>query len=358
MSLGEGAEILADRYGISREEQDEFALRSHRKAAAAWDRGASRRRGRRRADAELARDETHPRRHDAGEARAAQAGVPQGRHGDRGQLVADERRRGGAAARRRGRRRRGRAPLARIASRRASSAVEPQLYGIGPVEAANKALRARRHRLGRPEGASSSTRRSPRSRSPAWREWTELDPEIVNVNGGAIALGHPLGSSGDAAADHARPRAAPARRRLGARDDVHRRRPGSRDGDRGMNRLPARRARHAPGSQHARVQVAPACARPTARCVILPQTLSEITGPVYGHERIGPSSTTTSRASTRASRSASGSSSPAACSTATAGRCATRSSRSGRPTPPAATSTRSTSTRRRWTRTSPAPAGR
>ena len=39
-SLGEGAEILADRYGITREQQDEFALNSHRKAAAAWDRGA------------------------------------------------------------------------------------------------------------------------------------------------------------------------------------------------------------------------------------------------------------------------------------------------------------------------------
>src|SRR3954463_5944573 len=40
VSLGEGAEILADRYEISREQQDEFALESHQKAAAAWDRGA------------------------------------------------------------------------------------------------------------------------------------------------------------------------------------------------------------------------------------------------------------------------------------------------------------------------------
>ncbi len=36
VSLGEGAEILADRYGISREAQDEFALRSHHNAATAW----------------------------------------------------------------------------------------------------------------------------------------------------------------------------------------------------------------------------------------------------------------------------------------------------------------------------------
>src|SRR5918999_1088169 len=40
VTLGEGAEILADRYGISRGAQDEFAVASHRRAAAAWERGA------------------------------------------------------------------------------------------------------------------------------------------------------------------------------------------------------------------------------------------------------------------------------------------------------------------------------
>ena len=39
VSLGEGAELLASKYSISREEQDAFALRSHRQAAAAWDAG-------------------------------------------------------------------------------------------------------------------------------------------------------------------------------------------------------------------------------------------------------------------------------------------------------------------------------
>src|SRR5690554_5258307 len=39
VSLGETAEILADQYGITRDQQDEFALRSHRNAAAAWDEG-------------------------------------------------------------------------------------------------------------------------------------------------------------------------------------------------------------------------------------------------------------------------------------------------------------------------------
>src|SRR5918992_3724670 len=40
VALGEGAEILADRYAIAREAQDAFAVRSHRRAAAAWERGA------------------------------------------------------------------------------------------------------------------------------------------------------------------------------------------------------------------------------------------------------------------------------------------------------------------------------
>ena len=48
----------------------------------------------------------------------------------------------------------------------------------------------------------------------AWLEHVGADPERLNVNGGAIALGHPLGASGDQADDDARPRAA---RRAGKR---------------------------------------------------------------------------------------------------------------------------------------------
>jgi acetyl-CoA acetyltransferase len=58
VSLGEGAEILADRYRIAREEQDEFALRSHHNAAAAWDRGVYDDEVASLPDIELARDET------------------------------------------------------------------------------------------------------------------------------------------------------------------------------------------------------------------------------------------------------------------------------------------------------------
>jgi acetyl-CoA acetyltransferase len=84
--------------------------------------------------------------------------------------------------------------LARIASR-ASSAVDPPLYGIGPVEAAETALR--RAGIGWGDLAAVELNEAFAAQSLAClAEWKELDPEIVNVNGGAIALGHALGNSG------------------------------------------------------------------------------------------------------------------------------------------------------------------
>ena len=128
-------------YGIGREEQDAFALRSHQRAAAAWDAGFY--------DAEVvagrptrtsARDEGIRADTLAREARQAQAGLPQGRHGDRRQrLAAQRRRRRAARASEAGAQKAGRDPLARIAGRGAS-AVDPDIFGIGPVEAANRAL--------------------------------------------------------------------------------------------------------------------------------------------------------------------------------------------------------------------------
>ena len=59
------------------------------------------------------------------------------------------------------------------------------------------------------------------------RQWPELDPEIVNVRGGAIAIGHPLGAIGRADRRAARPRAARPRRRVRSGRDLHRRRPGT-----------------------------------------------------------------------------------------------------------------------------------
>ena len=187
VTLGEGAEILADRYGITREQQDEFALKSHRKAAGAWDRGAF-------ADEivdvpELDRDENiradtsleklgtlKPAFRKDGTVTAGNSS-PMNDAASALLLSSEE---DGA--------------LARIASR-ASSAVEPQLYGIGPVEAAEKALQ--RAGIGWGDLAAVELNEAFAAQSLAClAEWKELDPEIVNVNGGAIALGHALGNSG------------------------------------------------------------------------------------------------------------------------------------------------------------------
>jgi acetyl-CoA acetyltransferase family protein len=195
VTLGEGAEILADRYRITREEQDRFALKSHQRAAAAWDGGAFADEVVPVPDIELERDENI--RADSTLEKLAQlkpvfrkdGTVTAGNSSPMNDaasalLLADE-----SAAEEIGRE-----PLARIASR-AASAVEPQLYGIGPVEAAEKALR--RAGIGWGDLAAVELNEAFAAQSLAClAEWRELDREIVNVNGGAIALGHALGNSG------------------------------------------------------------------------------------------------------------------------------------------------------------------
>jgi acetyl-CoA acetyltransferase family protein len=195
VALGEGAEILADRYGISREEQDRFALLSHQRAAAAWAAGTF-------ADevvpvdgTDLATDESI--RTDAsleGLGRLKPVFRPDGtvtagnssplNDGAAALLLADAATAG----------RLGRDPLARVAGR-AVAAVEPKLFGIGPVEAARLALK----RAGIGWGDLSVVELNEAFAAQALaclREWPDLDPEIVNPNGGAIAIGHPLGCSG------------------------------------------------------------------------------------------------------------------------------------------------------------------
>ena len=195
ISLGEGAELLATKYAISREEQDAFALRSHRQAAAAWDAGMY--------DGEvvpvdgidLRRDESiradtslevlaalRPAFRPDGTVTAGNASPLN--DGAAAVLLAD----------REGARRAGREPLARIVAR-GVSAVEPPLYGIGPVEAANAALR--RAGIGWKDLAVVELNEAFAAQSLAClREWAELDPDTVNPHGGAIAIGHPIGCSG------------------------------------------------------------------------------------------------------------------------------------------------------------------
>jgi acetyl-CoA acetyltransferase family protein len=88
----------------------------------------------------------------------------------------------------------GMAPLARIAAR-AVSAVDPHLYGLGPVEAATVALK----RAGIDWADLSVVELNEAFAAQALAclaRWPALDRTIVNPNGGAIALGHPIGASG------------------------------------------------------------------------------------------------------------------------------------------------------------------
>ncbi|WP_422769682.1 thiolase family protein [Plantactinospora sp. WMMC1484] len=194
-SLGECTEILAERYGISRDEQDTFAVRSQRLAARAWADGAY-------ADevspvpgTELERDESvRPETTVEALARLRPVFRPDGsvtagnssplNDGASALLLAD---RAGAEAA-------GRTPLARIVSR-AVAGIEPHLFGIGPVHAAEEALR--RAGIGWSDLAVVELNEAFAAQSLACLGlWKELDPAIVNPQGGAIALGHPLGSSG------------------------------------------------------------------------------------------------------------------------------------------------------------------
>jgi acetyl-CoA acetyltransferase family protein len=88
----------------------------------------------------------------------------------------------------------GREPLARVVSRGAA-AVDPDVFGIAPVEAANTALR--RAGIGWDDVEVVELNEAFASQCLAdISQWKELDPEKVNPNGGAIAIGHPLGASG------------------------------------------------------------------------------------------------------------------------------------------------------------------
>jgi acetyl-CoA acetyltransferase family protein len=85
-------------------------------------------------------------------------------------------------------------PIARIVSR-AVGGVDPHLYGIGPVEAVPKALQ--RASIGWGDLVVVELNEAFAAQSLACRaEWPDLDPSIVNPNGGAIAIGHPIGCSG------------------------------------------------------------------------------------------------------------------------------------------------------------------
>jgi acetyl-CoA acetyltransferase family protein len=195
ISLGEGAEVLADKYSISREEQDAFAVGSHQRAAAAWAAGHFAAETVQVADAPMERDECIRPDSSMESLGKLKAVFRQGGSVTAGNASPMN---DGAAAMLvmspRGIERSQSTPMGRIVSR-ATSGVEPHLYGIGPVEAARTALR--RAGLGWGDLAAVELNEAFAAQSLAClREWPELDRAIVNQQGGAIAIGHPLGCSG------------------------------------------------------------------------------------------------------------------------------------------------------------------
>jgi len=200
-AMGCTAENLVDRYEISREEQDAFALNSQKKALAAQEAGAF--------DAEIV-----PIEAPAGRKKTALIARDEGPRADSSmERLARLRpafRKGGSVtagnsstlndgaaamivcsaeeARAQGLR-----PLAKILSC-AAAGVDPTVMGIGPVPASRKALE--RAGLGVTDLDLVELNEAFAAQSIAVIRELGLDEAKVNVNGGAIALGHPLGCSG------------------------------------------------------------------------------------------------------------------------------------------------------------------
>ena len=191
-SMGETGENVAERYGVSREEQDAFALQSQQRWAEADSEG--------RFDDELVpvgeavRDE-HPRPDTSGEKLAAlkpafrkggsvTAGNSSGLNDGAAALVIASEERA---------RELGAEPLAAFVGS-AVAGVDPRVMGIGPVPAVRKLLE--RSGVGVEELDLVELNEAFASQSLVVIRELGLDAQRVNVSGGAIALGHPLGMSG------------------------------------------------------------------------------------------------------------------------------------------------------------------
>jgi 3-oxoadipyl-CoA thiolase len=192
ISMGETAENVAEQYGISREEQDAFALDSQRKTAAAVARGAF-------ADEllpmpELGADE-HPRPNTtlADLARLKPAFKPGGTVTAGNSSGIND----GAAAlllcTRAVADARGWKPLGRVVAS-AVAGVDPSVMGLGPIPATRIALA--RAGLTMADIDLVEINEAFAAQSIACMRDLQMDPAKTNVNGGAIALGHPLGCSG------------------------------------------------------------------------------------------------------------------------------------------------------------------
>jgi 3-oxoadipyl-CoA thiolase len=201
LQMGETAERVAQKYEVSREDQDAFALRSHQRAVAAQQSGRLAEEivpvqvPQRKGDAiELSSDEG-PRADTSMEALAKLRPV----FSDTGSVTA-----GNSSPLNDGAtalvlmsdtkaKERGLKPLARLVSA-APAGVHPDYMGIGPVSSSLKAME--KAGLQPADMGLVELNEAFASQSLACMRLLGLDEERVNVNGGAIALGHPLGSSG------------------------------------------------------------------------------------------------------------------------------------------------------------------
>lgn len=200
LSMAQTAERLAERYGITREEADTVALRSQQRAKAAWDAGrfeaevvpvtVKTRKG----EQEFKYDE-HMRPDTTLEALGTlrpyfrkdglvTAGNASGIGDGAGAVVIA----GADWADRNGMK-----PLARLVAW-GISGVEPDIMGLGPAPAARRALKRAGLSMGDMELVDVNEAFAPQFAAVA--KELELDPEKTNVNGGAIAITHPLAASG------------------------------------------------------------------------------------------------------------------------------------------------------------------
>lgn len=199
ISNGESADKLAEIYNISREAQDQFAVRSHRLAAAAWDGGTY--------DTEIVQVEGSELPRDEGIRTDSTVGTLAGlkpafnRVGTVTAGNSSPINDGASAVLVGGEGVLGAEPLARVAGRGVFGN-DPDVFGIAPVEAANRALKRADRTWADVDFVELNEAFASQSLA-CLRLWTELDPEKVNIHGGAIAIGHPLGASGGRIIGHA-----------------------------------------------------------------------------------------------------------------------------------------------------------
>src|SRR5258706_1080604 len=204
-SMGETAENIAkERPHIMREMQDAFSVRSHQRAIAAIDSGRFKQEiipvpilpSRKKGDLKIVDTDERPRRDSSMESLAklkpsfakeggtVTAGNSSGLNDGAAALLIMSAEKAKQL---------GYKPLARIVAS-ASAGVPPRVMGYGPVPATKKALQ--RAGLQMKDIGLVELNEAFAVQSLAVIEDLDLDPEIVNVNGGAIAIGHPLGCSG------------------------------------------------------------------------------------------------------------------------------------------------------------------